>query len=385
MPRHFPAMNPDVLIIGGGVIGLSIARELHRRGVRDITLVEKADCGLEASWAAAGMLSPDIEAIGDDDFHAMGRKSRDLYPLFAEQLRGETGIDIGLDQTGTLHVALDDAQAEELSTRCDLQRKAGMNVEALSHERVLNLEPSLSPHLHAAALYPNDWQVENRRLMAALSHYAESNGINVCTGLSIDRLVVDHGRVAGAASPTRMLYAGMIVLATGAWTSLIKLGDDPMPFEIKPVRGQMIEFIAPERPISHVIYGPNGYVVPRADGRILVGSTTENAGFDKAVTREAAELLHNAAIEISPIFRELDISNQWSGLRPAATDQLPILGPIDGLDGLMVATGHYRNGILLAPLTAEIVADSLVNGVNSEYFECLGPDRFWRNVAGASS
>ena len=166
------------------------------------------------------------------------------------------------------------------------------------------------------------------------------------------------------------------VLATGAWTSLIKLGAAEIPVKVEPVRGQIIAF-RPETPLfRHVIYSRRGYLVPRLDGRVLAGSTSEYVGFDKSTTGSAAEKLHQMASEISPDMSELKIADQWSGLRPKAADGLPVLGNISGIEGLFIATAHYRNGILLAPQTAKLVAGAVIDGVDSEYFRHFGPDRF---------
>jgi len=166
------------------------------------------------------------------------------------------------------------------------------------------------------------------------------------------------------------------VLATGAWTSLIKLGDIEMPLNVEPVRGQMIAFQTAKRLFQRVIYSRRGYIVPRMDGRILAGSTSEKAGFDRAVTDSAANGLRKMATEIAPAIAGLAVADRWAGLRPYAMDGLPVIGAISGIDGLFIATAHYRNGILLAPLTAKLVAEGLAGDKDSRYFKTFGPDRF---------
>jgi glycine oxidase len=179
-----------------------------------------------------------------------------------------------------------------------------------------------------------------------------------------------------------MLKAGQVVIATGAWTSLIKIGDGNMPVKVDPIRGQIISYRTAKRLFEHVIYSHRGYIVPRADGRVLVGSTSENVGFDKGITDAAAGGLQRAAAEISPSLASLDIADQWAGLRPYAADGLPVLGEIAGLSRLLLATAHYRNGILLAPLTADLVAEKVVNGVDATAFTTFGPDRLRFAAAG---
>ena len=375
-------MNREVLILGGGVIGLSIARELHKQGVRRITLVEKGVCGEESSWAAAGMLGPQAEANSDGPFFDMTTESRDLYPALAAELLDETGIDIELDQSGTLYLAFTDDDVSELHERFRWQRKAGLPVEHLGSDAARQAEPFISPDIRGALFFPNDWQVENRKLLAALKCYAEINGIEILQNARVERLTVDGGRVIGAETQTEAITADKTVLATGAWTSLIKLGLAELPVKIEPVRGQIIAFRSAQRLFERVIYSRRGYIVPRADGRILAGSTSENSGFDKSVTESAATHLRQIAKEIAPGTSGLQVSDHWSGLRPFAVDGLPVLGEIAGLDGLMIATAHYRNGILLAPLTAKIVSDNLVSGKISGYFKTFGPDRFRLRSAG---
>ena len=361
-------MNREVLIIGGGVIGLAIARELHKQGIRRITLVEKGVCGEESSWAAAGMLGPQAEANSGGTFFDMTIESRILYPALAAELFDETGIDIELDRSGTLYLAFTDDDVREVHERFQWQRKAGLAVEHLSADAARRAEPFISPDIRGALFFPNDWQVENRKLLAALKRYAEINGIEILENTRIERLTVDGGRVIGAETDNEKITASETVLATGAWTSLIKLGLADLPLKIEPVRGQIVAFRSTQRLFERVIYSRRGYIVPRADGRILAGSTSENSGFDKSVTESAAASLKQIASKIAPSIESLAISGQWSGLRPFAADGLPILGKIPGLDALMIATAHYRNGILLAPLTAKIVSDNVVNGKVSPYF-----------------
>ncbi len=363
------------MIIGGGVIGLSIARELVRSGVKKITVADRGPIGGEASFAAAGMLAPNAECWEIDDFYRLCDESRKMYPNFAAALRSETGIDVELDRSGTLFLAFSDEDSDHLSARFERQTAAGIPVQRLSRTDTLLVEPTLAPNVRESLYFPYDWQVENRKLLDALKTFAARNEIRIITERLVDSLTVESGRVRGAESGPERFSADITILATGAWTSHIKIGDVPIPVSVKPVRGQMISFRLPERQLHRVIYSPRGYLVPRADGRILAGATVEDVGFDRGVTDGAVKGLTHSAIEMVPALGKFPISETWAGLRPFAADGLPVIGEIDGLNGLLIATAHYRNGILLAPLTARLLADRITNGRMSRYLQVFSPRR----------
>ncbi len=365
-------MNPEILIIGGGVIGLSIARELHKRGVGRITLVDKGVCGEESSWAAGGMLGPQAEANEGGAFFDLCSASRDLFPALAAELLDETGIDIELDCGGTLYLAFTDEDVTEVHKRFRWQRQAGLAVEHLSSEAVRRTEPYISPDVRGALFFPNDWQVDNRNLVTALKRYLENAGIGIRENTCVDSLIVEGGMVIGARTAAGNIFADRTVLATGAWTSLIKLGLADFTVKVEPVCGQIICFRSRPGLFKHVVYSRRGYIVPRADGRILAGSTTENVGFEKAVTDAARAGLRKMAEEISPFLGTLPVVDSWCGLRPFAADGMPVIGEIAGL---FLASGHYRNGILLAPLTAKLAAANMIDGEDSEFFKPFTPGR----------
>jgi len=365
----------EVLIIGGGVIGLSIARELHKKGVKKITILERGQVGREASYAAAGMLAPNAETDEANDFFRFCNDSNKLYPTLARELFSETGIDIELDQSGTLYLALTENDVTEIRRRFDWQTKAGIKVEQMSAEEARKLEPFVSPDVREALFFPNDWQVENRKLLAALQKYAALHQIELIENAEVERLLTENGKIGGAKTAHRIFTAETIVLATGAWTSFIKTDGFSLA-KIKPIRGQMIAYQTAKRLIQTVIYSPRGYLVPRLDGRILIGATVEDAGFDKKPTEAGTDFLRENALEIAPSLVNLNIAGQWAGLRPAAADGLPILGALPAIENLYIATGHYRNGILLAPKTAEILADVIVGDTESKYLRVFSPRRF---------
>ncbi len=365
----------DVAIIGGGVIGLGVARALAQRGVRDVLIVERSSLGAEASSAAAGMLAPQAEADTADDFFQLCCQSRDLYPAFAQSLYAETGIDIELETSGTLYLAFTEEDERELVKRYEWQTRAGLEVEQLSASTAKLLEPCISERVCAGLRFPLDTQVENRRLISALATANEALGVNVLTGVSVDSLNIKRNRVTGIETSRGFVACEKVVIAGGAWTSQVINEALPNP-RIEPVRGQMVSFEATPQITRHVIYSPRGYVVPRRDGRLLAGSTTEHAGFDKRVTAAGVQSIVTSALEISASIARLPLTSTWAGLRPRAADGLPVLGPCAEIAGVFYATGHYRNGILLTPITAELLARAIVDEEVSPPLQIFLPDRF---------
>ena len=352
--------SADVVIIGGGVIGLTIARALALRGVRDVCLVERGGLGTEASFAAAGMLLPQVEADAQDEFFNLACQSRDLYPGFAAALREETGIDVELDTTGTLYLALTEHDHAEIEKRYDWQTRAGLPVERLSAAEARELEPCISES-HGALRFPKDIQVENRRLLSALANSVKKLGVEIATQTSVDSLIVEGNSVRGAQTSRGRVSCPTVVIAAGTWSSFIRISPQSAIPRIEPVRGQMVCLEAKPQLTRHVIYSPRGYIVPRQDGRLLAGSTSEHAGFAKCVTAGGISTILRNALEISPAVSDLPVIDTWAGLRPRAADGLPVLGPCGEIDGLFCATGHYRNGILLAPLTGELISSAIVS------------------------
>ena len=368
-----PNETADVLIVGGGVIGLTIARALRKRGVRNVTLIERGQLGAEASWAAGGILAPQIEADRPDEFFRLACASRDLYPEFADALNEESGINVELDVTGTLFLGFAEEGESELRHRYDWQTKAGLAVEWLSAGDARALEPRISSAVRCALRFPNDVQIENRKLVSALALANERLGVRLVSGCEVNELCVVEGRVCGVETSVGPLSAPVIVLAAGAWTSLIK--SRLATIQIEPVRGQMLCFKADPPIAQHVIYSALGYLVPRRDGRVLAGSTAERVGFDKSVTEDGLNSIKSMAIEIVPAVAGLPLDSSWAGLRPRAADDLPVLGPCEGVAGLFYATGHYRNGILLAPITGELIAEAIISGESPGLLAPFSPNR----------
>ena len=369
------AKTAEVAIIGGGVIGLAVARALAQRGMRDVLLIERANLGAEASSAAAGMLAPQAEADCAGDFFQLCCQSRDLYPAFAQSLHEETGIDIELETSGTLYLAFSEEDERELEKRYAWQARAGLEVEKLSAGSARLHEPCISEDVRAALRFPLDTQVENRRLISALAAANEALGLRVLTGVSVDSLNILRNRVSGIETSRGFISCEKVVIAGGAWTSQVLNEALPNP-RIEPVRGQMVSFEAMPQIARHVIYSPRGYLVPRRGGRLLAGSTTEQAGFDKRVTAAGVNSIVTSALEISPSIAGLPLTSSWAGLRPRAADGLPVLGPCAEIAGVFYATGHYRNGILLTPITGELLARAIVDEEISPPLQIFSPDRF---------
>jgi glycine oxidase len=361
------------VIIGGGVIGLTIARALAQRGVRDVCLIERASLGTEASFAAGGILAPQAEANARDEFFELASRSRDLYEDFAAALREETGVDVELDSTGTLYIALTDYDLREIEKRYEWQTKAGLAVERLSTKEARELEPCIGEAVRGALRFPRDIQVENRRLLNALVSSVDKLKVHISTETNVESIAIERRGIQGVQTSRGFVSCSKAIVAAGTWSSTIENARTP---RIEPVRGQMICFDAKPQLTRHIIYSPRGYLVPRHDGRLLAGSTGENAGFTKQVTAGGISRILANAHEISPAIENLPIVDTWSGLRPRAADGLPVLGPCGEIDGLFYATGHYRNGILLAPVTGELIGEAVAAGRISPLLAAFSPNRF---------
>jgi glycine oxidase len=357
----------DAAIIGGGVIGSAIAWRLRQAGLR-VVVIERGRIGGEASSAAGGMLAPLAEADRIDDFFNLSVASRALYADVARELREATGLDIEYRTEGTLYLALTEEDETELDRRFEWQHAAGLNVKRLNAACVRKLEPLVNDRLRWALKFPDDHQVDNRRLMAALSTAVQNAGVEFWTHTEARYLIIESrgGRrqAAGINTTKGELRARAIVIAAGSWSSLLTTeeGSPLANFRIEPVRGQMVAMEMPAPAVRHVIYSGRGYLIPRLSGVLIAGSTTEHTGYDKSVTAGGVASIIERATEIAPRVSELAIVETWAGLRPHAPDDLPILGLDPQIAGLIYATGHYRNGILLAPITAQAISELITKG-----------------------
>jgi len=347
-------MTADVVVVGGGVIGCAIARRAALDGLR-VVVVERGRPGAEASWAAAGMLSPLAEAREPGPFLDLLLQAREIYPAFSAALREETGVDVAYSDAGTLFLSLRAEDDAELEERWQWQSALGLAVERLRAEDVRAAEPALSPDVRQALRFPGDHQVDNRSLSAALWSAALRAGAEFRLGCEAARLLVEDGRAAGIGdSSGERISAGAVVIAGGAWAGRVE--GLPRRLPVEPVRGQLLALEAVPPIFRHVVDSPRCYLVPRSEGRVIAGATVERTGYRKAVTPAGVRRLLDGAVEIAPALEHAPIAEMWSGLRPGTPDGLPIVGPDPDLPNLLYAAGHFRNGILLAPLTGELVA-----------------------------
>jgi glycine oxidase len=378
-------MTNDTLIVGGGIIGLALGWRLAERG-RSVTILERDRAGRGASYAAAGMLAP---AVGiqfeETELYALGRESLHRWPAFVCDLERVSGLDVGYRAEGTLVVADDRDAAEALRRLYRFQQEHDVPVEWLTGREALEIEPFLSPKLAAAVWSPEDHQVDNRLVLDALRTAIERaptatlrEGVAVRAGephAEWPAVVTDDGE---------RIEASSVVLAAGAWMRGID-GLEPKP-PVRPVKGQMLS-LRMERPfeLRHVVRGPDAYLAPKADGRLVIGATSEEMGFDTTVTAGGLYRLLEGAVEVVPGVEELELVETWAGVRPASRDHAPVLGP-SGAPGVVLAAGHYRHGILLAPVTADELAASLdaaldkAGGVadfeTSDWLAPFSPQRF---------
>ena len=343
----------DAVIIGGGIMGCAAALELARRGVRAVVL-EKSLPGAEASSAAAGILAPQVEAEGPGPMLALGLASRALHPLLAAELRDATGIDVGWRACGALALAFDDAAEHALAERHAWQAKAGLRCERLDPSALRSLEPLVGPSARAALRFPDDHQVDPRPLLRALGAAAERAGARFVCGAQVAGVAAAEGRVAAVELTAGAISTRTVVLAAGSWSGLVA-GTGLPPETVSPLRGQIVALDGRRRLFDHVVFGRGGYVVPRADGRVLAGSTMESVGFDRTVTAAGTQAILGTALRLVPALGSLEVAGQWANFRPATPDGLPLIGRTS-VAGLLAATGHFRNGILLAPVTAAIIA-----------------------------
>src|SRR5580658_4953378 len=364
-------------IVGAGVVGLGIAWRLARRA--DVQVFDRGRAGSGASHAAAGMLAACCEAEpGAEALVALGRDSQARWPGFAEELLRASGIDVELRREGTLVLALTADDQAEIAHRLEFQKRLGLPLEWLSAAQARAREPHLAGKIAGAVFSPQDHQVDNRKLVQALRVAAEAAGVTIHEHRPVTEIAVQGGKATGVVfEDGTSEHADVVVLAAGAWSRTIAgLPPDRRP-PVRPVKGQMLALrMNPTAPLlEHVLWAPGAYLVPRRDGRLIVGATVEEKGFDDTITAGGMLTLLEAAWRAVPAVEELPIEEIWVGHRPGSRDDAPILGR-GPLDGLFYATGHHRNGILLAPVTADAMARLILDDVTDPVIRPFGLERF---------
>jgi glycine oxidase len=366
----------DVVIIGGGVIGASIAFELARAKLR-VAVLDCQQPGREASWAAAGMLSPAPDSSKDLPLVPLGRASLKLYPEFVASLEEASGESAGHQREGSLEIfpaPCGDAARDRRVAQC---RELGLAAEPVAIDTARQWEPSLAPTAGAAAWFPEEASVEPRSLMSAVLTAARSRGVEFHSDTRVTGLVREGHRCTGAVAGDEVISAGHVVVAAGCFSGEIAPGEEWLARYVptQPVRGQMMALRPEGAGLRRVLRSEAGYLVPRRDGRIVAGSTSEQSGFQRRVTPAGMRKILDAALELCPGLAGAELLDSWSGLRPGTPDDLPILGPTD-IDGLLIATGHYRNGILLAPVTARLVREWITGACSELDASAYSPLRF---------
>ena len=368
-------MNKPVVIIGGGVIGLSIGWSLQRAGVPAI-IFDKGRAGREASWLSAGMLAPETEmGFEDEALYVLGRESMRRWPGFVKDLEEDSGMSVDYRSNGILHVADDRDALEALRRHYDFQKELGLDVQWLSGAEARDVEPFIAPRLPGAVFSKTDHQVDNRLLVEALMAAFKKRGGKIVEDTAV-QAVWTEGEVGVTIEGGDRVEAEYVVVAAGAWSRKIDGFTEEGKPAVRPVKGQMLQ-LKMQRPfdLQHVIWGRDAYLAPKSNGRLLVGATVEERGFDAQVTAGGLYSILEAAWRIVPGIYDLEVTETWAGLRPGSRDNYPILGDSE-LPGVLFATGHYRNGILLTPITGDEIAHRILRGETSEWLKPFSPSRF---------
>ena len=366
----------DVVVVGAGVIGLSIAWGLAQAG-RTVTVIERATVGAGASLAATGMLAPEAEhEPGSDRLLPLAIESLSRWPGFRDALQAASGLDLDYRVGGTLVLAIGRDEVDRLRFRYDLQRRSGVAVEWLTGLQARADEPLLRPNVSAAIRCPRDAQVDPRRVMAALVKACEGAGVGIVESTSVDALDWSAGRVRGVRCGDRAVAADTVVLASGAWSGEAGLLPEALALPVRPLKGQSLALRTTRRTgtLGRMVWTEQVHMAPKGDGSLIVGATVEDCGFRPGVTAGGVFALLEGARRVLPGIEEMAIEAVWSGFRPTSDDDAPI---IDALaPGLLVATGHHRNGYLLAPVTADAVVALSESGYRPDDARAFGRDRF---------
>ncbi len=366
-------MRPDVIVVGGGVMGSSVAYRLAKNDVR-VLVLEKSVPGAEASSAAAGILGPSVELFRDAFALQLGRRSRELHAHLADELDELLGIDVGFRRCGVIKLAFDEADRVEIDAQASALEANGVRCDRWTREELLAEEPSCNPETRGALHVAEDAQVEPKTLLSAVALGAEREGAVFRTGSAVRNIILDGRQARGVKVDGEVIEADRVVVAAGSWTTLIP-GIRLDANAIYPVRGQMLATHTRPPIFRRIVFGAGGYVVTRPDGQVLCGSTEEHVGFARGTTFGGMAQVIQTATRIAPALENAAVRGHWSSFRPGTPDGLPLVGETH-VQRLLLASGHFRNGILLAPLTAELIAEAIVGEPPSREAKALSPRRF---------
>jgi glycine oxidase len=366
-------MRDDVIVIGGGLMGCSVAYQLAKQGIR-VTVLERSVPGAEASSAAAGILGPSVESFEDALALQLGRRSRELHAELADELDELFGVDVGFRRSGVVKVALNEEELSELDRQAESLRVQGVRCERMSPDELRREEPAIHPGVLGGLSIDEDAQVEPRKLLSAVALGAEHEGVRFRTGSTVHAVESHRGKVVGVRLTDERIEANRVVVAAGSWTTQIP-GLPIAPDCIYPVRGQMIATHTRPPLFRRVVFGAGGYIVTRPDGHVLCGSTMERVGFTRGISFGGMGDVISRAMRLAPKLADAPVDDHWSSFRPGTPDGLPLVGETQ-IEGLFVASGHYRNGILLAPLTAELIGRAVEGKDEGRDAEALSPKRF---------
>ena len=349
--------STEIVIIGGGIIGCTIAYYVTQAGLKTIVVEKQDRLAQEASWAAAGILA--VHASTEQPYAQLSRRSLALFPELASKLHYLTGIDVKFQSCGSLYLCFDVDEYQNWSQLAQRRQSRGLSAQILTPAEVAQLEPLANPDILGGVLFPEDGQVRPPRLSSAISSAAEKQGAKFFCGHPVDKFMVQDERVIAVQVNGDTISADKFVIATGCWTEELttNLG---RPLPIPPIRGQVVLTEVVPQSISRIIEGGGVYIVPRSDGKVLIGATMESVGYDKRTSLSNTMELIQAGIRTVPTLASPPLLQTWAGLRPYAKGN-PYLGRLPGYDNVMVATGHYKNGILLAPITGRLISQLIID------------------------
>lgn len=363
-----------MIVVGAGVIGSSIAYQLARTGMK-VMIFDRGRVGGQATGASAGMIQINPDRTTPPPMSSLSLESARLFPALAAELADRTGVDIGYRPGRLLHVALHEGEESHLRTHRAWQVDHGVSVAWLDRHEVLDLEPTLNPSVHAGLYYPDNHQVMPLAFAEALARAAVDLGAALREGANVDRLLTDGDRVLGVAVGGETVHAAEVVIANGAWaSSWSEALRTPIP--VRPVRGQMVALRTSGTALRNVVSASDGYVLAKPDGSTYVGTTVEEAGYDARPTVAGIAGLLAFVARLAPRLADATFASAWAGLRPGTSDGLPLLGRLSGWQGVTVAAGHFREGILQAPITGELVADVLARRRPRLPLDAFDPGRF---------